>query len=671
MAAAKKRRLTAEDLYRFEIPFGCAMSPDGTHVVYGVRRVDRKSEKKYSNLWVAPTDGGTPRQFTYGEQRDTQPRWSPDGRQIAFLSTRRNEKQAQIYLIPWKGGEARPLTLMQGQFGILHWSPDGRKILFTFRKKDPEAIEREKDERKKKLGIVSRHITRIHYKLDGTGFLPKDRWHLWVLDVRTGRTRQLTQDSLFDENDPCWSPDGKQIAFLSNRSKDPDLDPDAVDLYLMPARGGSAKRIPAPVGEKSRLSFSPDGKWLAYLGKEGRGRWWRNINVWIVPATGRGRARNLTGAFDIRAVPHTLNDLSGTPEQTTPTWSNDGKRLYFQFSRHGNVELGAVRVDRKRPRLESVIQEPGVVGAFSFDRDQKRFVYFFGDMGDPGQLWVTKLGSEESVRLTDLNVDLLYGLELGEMEEVWMKGPGGGDLHGWILKPPGFRKDRKYPSILQIHGGPQTQYGNSFMHEFYFLAAQGYVVHFCNPRGSIGYGEKHTQAIWNNWGTADYEDVMAWSRYVSRKPYMDTRRMGVTGGSYGGYLTNWIIGHTNRFKAAVTQRCVSNFISMYGTSDFNWAFEQELGGKPPWDDFKNYWRMSPMKHIGRCKTPTLVIHSEMDQRCDIEQGEQVFVALKRLGVETEMVRFPEESHGLSRAGRTDRRIERLRHILRWFDKYLR
>jgi dipeptidyl aminopeptidase/acylaminoacyl peptidase len=273
--------------------------------------------------------------------------------------------------------------------------------------------------------------------------------------------------------------------------------------------------------------------------------------------------------------------------------------------------------------------------------------------------------------LTAVNEGLLKNIDLGQMDEVWVKGASGNKIQGWVLRPPGFRKNSKYPSILEIHGGPRVQYGNFFMHEFYYLAAQGYVVHFCNPRGGQGYGEAHSKSIWRNWGTVDYDDLMAWTDYVRRKPYIDGRRMGVTGGSYGGYMTNWIIGKTDRFKAAVTQRSVSNLISMWGSSDFNWVFQDEINGRPPWAGLDDYWRQSPMKHIGKATTPTLVIHSEQDLRCAIEQGEQVFVALKRLGVETEMVRFPDEPHGLSRGGRTDRRVDRLKHILRWFDRYLK
>jgi dipeptidyl aminopeptidase/acylaminoacyl peptidase len=266
----------------------------------------------------------------------------------------------------------------------------------------------------------------------------------------------------------------------------------------------------------------------------------------------------------------------------------------------------------------------------------------------------------------------LAAVDLGRIEEVWYTGRDGNDLQGWILTPPDFDPNKTYPAILEIHGGPLAQYGFAFMFEFFYLTAHDYVVFFTNPRGGQGYGAAHAQAIYDDWGNADYADAMAWTDYVEKLPYIDETRLGVTGGSYGGFMTNWIIGHTDRFKAAVTQRSVSNFISMLGSSDLHDRWRNLFGAQGyPWDDFDNYWRQSPLKYFGNVKTPTLVIHSEQDLRCNIEQGEQVFVALKVLGVETELVRFPEESHGLSRGGRTDRRIARLNHILRWFDKYLK
>ena len=671
MPAPKSRSITAEDLYRFQQITDCQISPDGRHIGFCVQRVDKKTEKKYSNLWIVPTDRGRARQFTYGDQEDNKPKWSPDGSEIAFISNRGDEKQSQIYIVRFQGGEARPLTNLKGEFEGVEWSPNGKQLVCQFRKKDEESIEREKDEQKKKLGVVSRHIRRCFYKLDGSGYLPRERWHIWTIDARTGKGKQLTDGDVYDEWDPQWSPDGKQIVFCSNHSDDPDLDPDVIDLFVIPTEGGDIHKIDTPLGPKGSPAFSPNGRWLAYFGREGRGQRWKNTGLWIVPVDARRPARNLTEKFDFNVSSWTINDLPGSLSMMPPTWSKDGSRIYFQVAHHGDTVLKSVAPDGDERSLQTVIGEKGVVGSFSFDKEQSKLGYFHANMTDIGQVWGQELATARSHKLTRVNENLFRARDLGEIEEVWFKGAAGNDLQGWILKPPCFDRFRKYPSILEIHGGPRVQYGNFFMHEFYYLAAHGYVVYFCNPRGGQGYGEAHSKAIWNNWGTADYDDLMAWVDLIQQRPYIDPDRMGVTGGSYGGYMTNWIIGHTDRFKAAVTQRSVSNLISMYGSSDFNWAFQMEFGDEPPWENLENYWRQSPMKYIGNVKTPTLVIHSEKDLRCAIEQDEQIFVALKKLGVDTEMVSFPDEPHGLSREGRTDRRIERLKHILRWFDRYLK
>lgn len=670
MPDEKTRRITAEDLYRFQLISEPQISPDGEVAVFCLHRVDQETEKKYANLWIVPTSGGVAQQFTQGDQADTRPRFSPDGSQIAFLSNREDEKQPQIHLVPVRGGEARRLTDLKGTIEAFEWSPDGKCLLLQFREKDPEQVEREKDEKKKELGVVCRHITRVFFKEDAVGFLPKARWHLMIVDVPTGEKRQLTEGDVYDELQPTWSPDGKEVAFCSNRTEDPDLDPDAIDLYVISAHGGEMRKIPTPEGPKWNPSFSPDGAWLAYYGHEGKAQDWKQTRLWIVPADGKGKARNLTQDHDFNVSSWTINDMGSLP-QVPPTWSKDGKTIYFQVAHHGNTVLKSVSLEGEVPQVNDVIVEEGVVGAFTFDRDEKKLIYFHADMKNPGQVRLREMATGRSHVLTHVNEDLLREIDLSEIEEVWFKGTAENDLQGWILRPPGFDPSKTYPAILAIHGGPQVQYGNFFMHEFYFLAAQDYVVAFCNPRGGQGYGEEHCKAIDNNWGTADYEDLMAWTDFVEAKRYVDKNRMGVTGGSYGGYMTNWIIGHTDRFKAAVTQRSVSNLVSMYGSSDFNWAFQYEFGNVPPWENPDNYWRQSPMKYIANARTPTLVIHSEQDYRCDIEQGEQIFVALKRLGVDTEMVRFPDEPHGLSRQGRTDRRIARLKHILRWFDRYLK
>jgi len=669
MPRSKKRLITAEDLYSFEIIKNARLSPDGKQVVYTVSRVERKTEKKYANLWIVPTDGGAPRQFTFGSQNDSSPQWSPDGQQIAFLSNRGDsEKPSQIYLIPFHGGEARQLANIKGETNNLTWSPDGKRLLCTVRKTDPEEIERQQDEQKKKLGVVSRRYDRLFYKLDGYGYLPIERRHIWIVDARSGKTRQITDHKIFDEGFPAWSPDGKWVAFTSNHSPDPDLKPEADDLFIMPAAGGDARLLSTPFGVKSMPSFSPDGKWIAYYGSEGEGMDYKNQGLWIVPTDGSARPLNLTGKYDFNVAAWTINDL-GEPEMMPPMWSKDGQTLYFQVAHHGSTLLKSI--SQNGENLKDIIGEGGVVSSFTFDKEWATLAYLYGKMDDPCQVFLRKMESGKTTQLTHQNHALLPKIDLGQIQEVWFNGPAGNNVQGWILTPPGFDPKKKYPSILEIHGGPLTQYGNFFMHEFYYLAAHGYVVYFCNPRGGRGYGEAHAKAIWGAWGTADYDDLMAWTDYVTQLPYIDPTHMGVTGGSYGGYMTVWIIGHTQRFKAAVTQRCVSNFISEWGSSDFNWTFQYELEAGQPFFDLQKYWDMSPIKYVGTAHTPTLVIHNENDLRCPIEQSEQVFVALKTLGVETEMVRFPDEFHGLSRTGRTDRRIARLNAILSWFEKYLK
>jgi dipeptidyl aminopeptidase/acylaminoacyl peptidase len=671
MSPQNKRPISAEDLYRIELISAPRISPDGTHVIYRQQRVEKKTEKKYANLWLAPTSSGQPKQFTHGDQNDSLPRWSPDGKQIAFLSNRGNkDKPAQIYIIPFDGGEARPLTEIEGEIELVGWSPDGLKLLCTVRKTDAEALEREKDEQKKKLGVVSRRYERVFFKLDDYGYLPHERTHIWLVDARSGKGRPLTEGDTTDEQHPAFSPDGLLLAFISNHAKDPDLAPDKMDLFVMPAASGETPhKIKTPIGQKMFPSFSPDGKWIAYLGREGEGVDHRNLNLWVAAADGSKAPKNLTAQADLHCEADIIGDC-GAPEQTPPTWSPDGKFITFQAALHGSVVLKRISMDGIH--LTDVVGEGGAVGAFSFDKSHSRVAYFFGQAHDPGQIHLKEMTNGQTTRhLTRVNRNLFEAVELARVEEVWFKGPDNNDLQGWIMFPPGFDPKKKYPSILEIHGGPLTQYGKFFMHEFYCLAAQGYVVFFCNPRGGRGYGEKHAGGIWGAWGTVDYADVMAWTDLIAKKAYIDPKRMGVTGGSYGGYMTLWIIGHTERFKAAVAQRVVSNFVSEWGSSDYNWTFEYEVMAEPPYKDIQKWWDMSPMKYIGNAKTPTMITHSENDLRCPIEQGEQAFVALKRLGVETEFIRFPEEFHGLSRTGRTDRKIARLGHIARWMGKYLR
>jgi len=664
---SKPKTISAEDLYRFEFITDMRISPGGDHVAYSVQRVDKTTEKKYMNLWIVPSKGGKPKQFTYGDHVDCHPRWSPDGKEIFFISNRGSETQSQIYIIPLDGGEGRLLTNLTGTIGGFNLSNDGKKLVMEFRKKDKEQLERDKDDQKKKLGVVARHYTNLWFKLDGEGYLPDEKWHLWTVDTKSGKAMQITDDQKFEEYNSSFSPDGKKIVFYSNRTDEPELNPDHDDIYVINSDGSRMKKIPGPVGAKILPSFSPDSKWIACFCKEGEGKWYRNIRLWIVPSDGKGKAKCLTANYDFNTTNDTINDLAGAHQMRQPIWSKNGDWIYFTVSLHGNTVLKKIRVSDCH--VVDLPSDDGVIGCFDFNSEQTRLAFYFGNMTHPGQIFIHDNGMKTVRQLTHHN-SWIDRLDLGEIEEVWFNGSDNNKLQGWILKPPNFNPKRKYPAILEIHGGPRVQYGNLMMHEFFYLAAAGYVVFFCNPRGGQGYGEAHSKAIVNDWGNKDYTDLMKWTDFVTRKPYVDKTRVGVTGGSYGGYMTGWIVGHTNRFKAAVSQRMVSNLVSMWGSSDFNWVFQEEFGGKPPYENLANFWRQSPQKYVGNVKTPTLIIHSEMDLRCAIEQAEQFYVALKTRGIDTEMVRFPDEPHGLSRGGRTDRRIVRLKHIRRWFDKYL-
>ncbi|HSH02124.1 MAG TPA: S9 family peptidase [Anaerolineae bacterium] len=668
----KPRFMSAEHLYDLETVMDARMAPNGRSIIYTVQHVDRKTEKKYTNLWLAGTTSRPrPRQFTYGNQVDRSPRWSPDGRMIAFLSNRGKSDQFQIYLIPIDGGEARPLTSFDGSISSFAWSPDGKQLVVAFRTKDEAAKERDKDEQKKKLGVVARHIKEAIFRIDGAGYLPEEKMHIWTVKVSNGQATQLTSGMDFDERNPVWSPDGRQIAFVSNREEDADIKDSNDSIYVMSAEGAPEEEwvcLSTPYGSKGEPSWSPDGEWIAYTGRVGPGNWWTNSRLWVVPADGTGAAEDLSGHRDIHISNSPICD-TGDGAMLAPTWSNDSQRLFFQVTLHGSTMLCAV--NRDGSEWEEIIGGGSVVHWFSFDDKQEKLAYVLATLDDPCQVYLQEMGDGEGRRLTKHNYNWLKKLTLSPIEEVWIEGDEGHRLQGWIIKPPDFDSEKEYPSILEIHGGPWLLYGHAFTHEFYYLAAQGYVVHCTNPRGGMGYGEAHSKAIQHSWGKADYADIVTWTDYIESLPYIDASRMGITGGSYGGYMTLWAIGHTHRFKAAVAQRVVSNAVSFWASSDVGLLFEDPWADNVSvWQDITPFWEQSPMKYIGEAKTPTLIMHSENDLRCDMEQGVQAFRALRQLGVDTELVLFPEESHGLSRIGRTDRRIVRLEHIVRWFETYL-
>ncbi|MBI3872531.1 MAG: S9 family peptidase [candidate division Zixibacteria bacterium] len=671
-----RRPIRIDDISRIKFLRTLALSPDEEHVVFSVETTAPDNKKYYSHLWRCGVDGRDLRQLTFGERSDSNPVFSPDGQQIAFVS-RRGEHPG-IHLLPVDGGEARTLVEKDGAFAWLSFTPDCKTIICAFRANDPpltgepdrKTATTEKGKPPAREAPLYRHITRLFYRLDGEGFLPKDGYHVWAFDVGTGKGRQLTRGR-FDETSPTVSPDGKWIAFTTNRRPDPDRDPLRQDLYLVPIKGGPIRRIKTPEGPVDSPQFSPDGQKIVYLGHtDPDGPWGVTpYHVWVVGTSGNPAARDLCPRYDREPSDQTITDTGEGFKIIPPHWSPDGRELSFLSSQTGATLVARLSARGGAPRW--AVRGQWHIMDLAFGRKGQRAAAIISNETRPAEIAVIDLSKKSSTPrlITDLNGAWLKTIHVSKPQEVWFNSTGKNRVQGWVLKPPQFRTGRRYPGIVEIHGGPRAQYGYTFFHEMQLLAARGYVVFYTNPRGSQGRGAAWSGSIVNGWGTVDYEDIMSGTDWFVAQRYINPKLVGVTGGSYGGYMTNWIVGHTNRFKAAVTQRSVVDLRSFFGTTDLGWDWSREFNGNP-WENPAGYARMSPLTYARKIRTPLLIEHSEHDWRCNIEQAEQLYITLKVLRRTVELVRWPEEPHGLSRHGRPDRRMARLEQILRWFDKYL-
>jgi len=664
---SKKRFVEKEDICRIKLVTSAAISPDEKRIAYTQEEVSEDKKKYFSRIHLFDIASGESRPFTFGEVSDRGLVWSPDGEYIAFVSTR--DKKTGIYVMPADGGAERKIIEEDGSFSNLNWMPDGKALVYQFRYNDSHT---EKDDKKKKEAPVYRHITRLWYRLDGLGWLPRDRFQVYKVDIETGKATKLTRNKR-DNIDPAVSPDGKWIAYVSNRQKDPDLEALRDDLFVIPAEGGKERKIPTPPGPVAMPSFSPDSKKIAYMGHANPNDPWgvTNFHIWTVGLSGRPAAKDITERFDRQVYDQTIGDMGEGFGASAPQWSPDGKRIYFASADTGCTHI--FYVSSKGGLPTRVTKKKYHVKDFSLNGRKKKIAAAVSDLKTPADLHLITAvynGDGKAKILTNLNKDLFAEIRMPRVREISFKGYDGTELQGWLVTPPDFSSRRKYPGILEIHGGPRAQYGFTFYHEMLFLASQGYVVFYTNPRGGGGRGETFAGTIVGDWGSIDYQDCMAAADYLEKLTYVDEKRLGVTGGSYGGYMTNWIVGHTNRFKAAVTQRSVVDLRSFFGTSDMGYDLFREFLGMP-WTDPETYEKCSPLTYAKAIKTPLLIIHSEQDLRCNIEQAEQLFITLKMMKKTVEFVRFPEEPHGLSRHGRPDRREARLEWIVKWFDRYLK
>ena len=484
--------------------------------------------------------------------------------------------------------------------------------------------------------------------------------------------KQLT-DGDWDDKDPTWSPDGTHIAFASSRAEDRWRlpCPDIYTLSIEKEQGGELRCLTDGTRSCFSPSWSPDGKTIAFLAKP-KLRSGNHSEVFIIDAlTPQAVPHCLTGEFEGGCSDWTNSDMTNEQMMPAPVWSTDCKTLYILAAQRGSTRVYAV--DREGAGKQPPTLTPGNMHVLDFSIDQSRSTaaILIENPTHVAEIFVSSISAPGELRqLTTFNDALFDELELATPEYMPYTGVDGWPMDGWILKPRDFDASKKYPLIVEIHGGPNTQYGYGFMHEMQMLAAAGYVVLFTNPRGSLGYGRDFALAVRGEWAEKDLLDIMAGVDAVIQKGYIDEQRLGVIGGSYGGFMTSWLIGHTDRFRAAVADRSVIDRFSFFGSSDIGWDFTDDDMEVAPWDDPERYMRMSPITYVKNIHTPVLIIHSESDLRCNIEQSEQLFAALKYLGRETLFVRFEGQSHGLSRGGHPKLRQERLRHIRAWFEKYL-
>jgi dipeptidyl aminopeptidase/acylaminoacyl peptidase len=648
--AQGKRPLSVDDLFNLREVRDPQRSPDGKWVAYTVARAIKDTDKNDTDVWMVSWDSRQQIQVTSTPEGESSPRWSPDGKYLAFLSARQGAKGAQIWLLNRAGGEASKLTDIKGGISDYAWSPDSKRFVLVVEDPDPsEASDKDKDKKdaepKTPKPIV---IDRYHFKADVSGYLRGEHSHLQLFDIAAKKAEPLTPGA-FDEESPAWSPDGVQVAFV-RRHGDGDVDkaPNH-DLFVIEARtGAKEKRLTTTAADESgRLAWSPDGRSIAYLlGEELKYSAYDQNHLAVIPAAG-GPSRILTDALDrpVRA----------------PFWTADGSIL-FGVSDDRSEHIA--KVPASGGKVDKLISGPRVVNSFSPGSDGGLAVIASTPTEIP-EVYALEAGKLR--RLSHQNDDWVKGLLLGTTEEFAATSKDGTDVHGVIVKPATFQAGRRYPAVLRIHGGPNGQDTNAFSFERELFAANGYVVVAVNYRGSNGRGSAYQKAIFADWGNKEVVDLLGAMDYVQKLDYVDSARLGIGGWSYGGILTNYTIATDGRFKAAISGAGSSNQISMYGTDMYITQYENELG--PPWQNQDLWIKLSyPFFHADRIRTPTLFMGGEKDFNVPLLGGEQMYQALRSLGVDSELVIYPNQFHGITIPSYKKDRLER---YVGWYDKYLK
>ena len=655
--AFANRGVTAEDYFAFHFPSDAHISPDGKQVAYVVTVIDQQRNRRVSSIWLVDVDGrSAPRRLTAEGVNSNAPRWSPDGSELAFLSTRNagigesvgvaatEAPRPQICIMHMDGGEAQVVSRLKNGVTAFQWSPDGKRFVAVSRRGPSDEVV--PSARKSDV----RHYKHISYKFNDTGWFDDKRSHLWVIEAAGGKDKQITSGDDWNDTDPQWSPDGSRIAFVSDRSGREYDDSHNKDVWVISADGGALTKISDHAFDDDLPRWSPDGKQILFAGRTARRQF---PKLYVAASNGGSASKSIVDDLDL--IPANLH------------WAG-ANEVRFETGVKGTEHV--FRVDLSARKTIPVTSGERSVRGFDINEKAGVMTYIANDFEHMDDVYASALDGSGERQLTHVNAKLWSELEVAKVERIPYKSTDGWAIDGFLVKPVGWQPGKKYPMVLSIHGGPAGQYGVDWYHEFQVYAGKGWAVFFCNPRGSTGYGQKFERGIVNNWGGMDYQDVMAGvDAALKQNPWIDRDRLGVTGGSYGGFMTNWILGHTNRFKAAVTLRSVSNFISDDGTRDGAYGHEDDFDGFL-FDDFDQYWNASPLKYAKNVKTPTLVLHSDNDYRVPIEQGEQWFRALRHYGVNAEFVIFPRENHNLTRTGEPKHLVESLNWQAYWFDRFL-
>ncbi len=651
-----KKLLEPMDVFQLEYASDPQISPTGQQVVYVRNSMDVMHDRVRSELWMVDVTGSGHRPLA-AKGNVSQPRWSPDGTRLAYV-TQDGDGRSQIFVRWMDSGDTARVTQLGEGPGHLQWSPDGKQLAFVMLvpSKTPPLVEMPEKPKGAKWADPPRVVRDVHYRHDGDGYLKSGFRHIFTVPADGGSPRQLTSGNFNHSGPVSWSPDGESIYFSANRNQDWEYQPSESDIFRLTVASGSLKQLTDRIGPDDHPIVSPNGRQIAWVGYDDQKLSHQTTRLYVMNADGSER-REITKRFD-RNV-------------DTPLWNEAGDKIYFQFDDTGTTKIGQVTLDGKVTELAGhvggvTIGRPYSSGSFSVAG--QRFAYTLGTSDHPAEVAVGSESGADVVRLTQLNQDLFERRTLATTKMFWFESSvDQRQIQGWVVKPPGFDPNKKYPLILEIHGGPFANYGDRFSAEMQYYAAAGYVVLYVNPRGSTSYGEDFANLIHHKYPAGDYDDLMDGVDAVIAQGYVDPNNLFVTGGSGGGILTAWVVGKTNRFKAAVAAKPVINWYSFVLITDAYPYFSNYWFPGVPWEHEEHYFRRSPISLVGNVTTPTMLITGEQDHRTPISEAEQFYQALKLQHVDTMLIRVPDASHNIVK--RPSRLIAKTQYILKWFSMY--